>query len=280
MIGYGDIGKRIAAQWQHKRAAVHTLGRGDKSIGQHIQVDLDNPATLHPLSENPSHNAIIYYLAPPPSQGKTDTRMENFLAALRQTPKRIVYISTSGVYGDCQGAWVNEHHPARPETPRSQRRLAAEHALQRWCKTNNVASVILRVGGIYGPGRLPLERLKAGMSILRADQAPYSNRIHADDLVRVCLAAAHAPHKHVIYNVSDGHPSTMSNYFITLARTANLPSPTEIDWNTAQQTLSPTMLSYLNESKRLDISKMQRELKITLRYPTLAAGLKACDLEA
>ena len=282
MIGYGDIGRRVVASWQHQGVDLYTFGRRDKQadgLGQHIQLDLDDPVTLQQLSWLPSDEATIYYFAPPPGEGKTDPRMANFLTALGPLPKQIVYISTSGVYGDCRGEWVAESRPPKPATPRSQRRLAAEQSLQQWCKAKGVACIILRVGGIYGPQRLPLARLKTGMSVLRCNLAPYSNRIHADDLAQICVAAARCPHKHAIYNVSDGHPSTMSDYVISIARAANLPPPTEIDWDTARRTLSPAMLSYLSESKRLDNRKMRRELKISLHYPSLTEGLNACALD-
>lgn len=139
-----------------------------------------------------------------------------------------------------------------------------------------MTSVILRVGGIYGPGRLPLQRLQQGMTVLRRDLAPLSNRIHADDLALVCQAAVRAPEQHSIYNVCDNQPSTMSDYFIRVAEHAGLALPTEIDWQQAEAELSPAMLSYLHESRRLDNSKMLNELQIKLAYPDLESGLNAC----
>jgi nucleoside-diphosphate-sugar epimerase len=282
VIGSGDIGCRIARLWQQQGAQVHTLGRSPAPCGgstEHICADLDRPETLTQL---PTANAILYFTAPPPAHGDDDPRMKNFLAAIDPAalPQRIVYISTSGVYGDCQGGWVDEEHAVKPQTPRAQRRLAAEQVLTQWAAQHQVATVILRVGGIYGPGRLPLERLRQGMVILQRDLAPYSNRIHADDLARVCVAAAHAPHQHALYNVSDGHPTTMSDYFIRVAAAAGLPTPIEVDWQTAEQTLSAEMLSYLHEAKRLDNARMLRELNVTLEYPTLTEGLKGCGIEA
>ncbi len=161
VIGSGDIGCRIAQLWQQQGAMVRTLGRSPAPCGgntEHICADLDRPATLTQL---PTANAIVYFTTPPPVQGNDDPRMKNFLAAIDPAalPQRIVYISTSGVYGDCNGEWVDESHPVNPQAPRSQRRLAAEQALTQWATQHNAATVILRVGGIYGPGRLPLERL-------------------------------------------------------------------------------------------------------------------------
>ncbi len=267
----------MAQLWLDNQATVFALARTAPDLAQvrHIQADLDKPDTLHDL---PTAAAIVYFLAPPPPQGEHDTRMQNFLAALADNalPQCIIYISTSGVYGDCKGAWVTEESPTRPETDRAMRRLAAEQALQSWAEQHQVKTVILRVGGIYGPGRLPLERLGQGMSVLRRDLAPWSNRIHADDLAQVCQAAAAAPGEHTVYNVADNQPSTMSDYFITLAKQAGLPPPKELDWQQAEAELSPAMLSYLHESRRMDNSKMLRELDIKLAYPSLAKGLAAC----
>ncbi|MFC1749325.1 SDR family oxidoreductase [Pseudomonadota bacterium] len=278
------MGERVAQLWQQQHSHIYTAGRSDQTVVDtsrlHIRADLDKPASLRPLSKLINRDAIVYYFAPPPNEGAADPRMESFLSALEAPPKKIIYISTSGVYGDCHGEWITEERPTKPDTPRSQRRLAAEIALQQWCTSNRVASVILRVGGIYAPNKLPLERLKAGMNVLQRDHAPFSNRIHADDLANICFAANHCPHDHAIYNVSDGHPSTMSDYFITVANSAGLAPPNEIDWKTAQETLSPAMLSYLNESKRLDSSKVLKELEVSLKYPTLNDGLRACGLNA
>ena len=242
---------------------------------KHIQADLDNPETLRGL---PTAAATIYFFAPPPLQGEHDTRMQNFLAATTNDalPQSIIYISTSGVYGDCQGGWVTEKSPTKPETERAVRRLAAEQTLQQWAYKHQVNTVVLRVGGIYGPGRLPLERLRGGMSILRRDLAPWSNRIHADDLAKICIAAASAASQSTVYNVADNQPSTMSDYFIAVAEKAGLPAPKELNWQQAEAELSPAMLSYLHESRRMDNSKMLHELNIELTYPSLKEGLSAC----
>lgn len=191
-------------------------------------------------------------------------------------PERVIYISTSGVYGDHQGSRVDEQTPPRPGTERARRRLAAEQSLQGWARQHRVDCVILRVGGIYGPGRLPLQRLRQGMPVLRPDLAPPTNRIHADDLAQVCQAAARAGGQCTIYNVCDSEASTMSEYFLAVAEQAGLPPPRQIDWQQAESELSPAMLSFLHESRRMDNGKLLRELDIRLDYPTLAEGLAAC----
>ncbi len=162
-----------------------------------------------------------------------------------------------------------------PQTDRSRRRFDAEQNLQNWGNAHNTPVIILRVGGIYGPNQLPLERLAAGMSVIQLSEAPYSNRIHADDLARICIAAEPVTHSN-IYNVCDGQTSSMSEYFITLAQLAGLPLPTQISKEEAQTKLSPVMLSYLQESRRMDITKLKHEFKLDFLYPNLELGLIAC----
>lgn len=280
IIGCGDIGLRVAHLWQTQGTAVHALSHSPQrhvtleqtGINVHIG-NLDDDSTLHAL---PTAGACVYYFAPPPEHGTHDPRIGNFIRSCQEKiPQQVIYISTSGVYGDCQGAWVNEETPPNPTTARAQRRLDAETQLLTWGRARNISIVILRVGGIYGPGRLPLTRIQQGLPILRRDLAPYSNRIHADDLAQICVAAAKLGQNGRIYNVADGQISTMSDYFLAVARATGLPPPPELDWSAAEQKLSAEMLSYLHESRRLDTRRLREELKVELRYPTLEAGLKA-----
>jgi nucleoside-diphosphate-sugar epimerase len=241
-----------------------------------LQADLDRPESLGLL---PTSNNRILYLAPPPESGQTDSRMHNFCEELTrrlpQLPTGIVYVSTSGVYGDCAGELVDESRPVNPQTDRARRRLDAETALQQWGALYRVPIVILRVAGIYGPGRLPLQRLQAGMPVLRPEQSPFSNRIHADDLARVCLAALDRVAAQGVFNVCDGEQSRMTDYFLAVARAFNLPEPEQVDRQEAQQRFSPEMLSYLAESRRLDNRRLLESLSIKLLYPTLESGLRS-----
>ena len=283
--GYGDIGQRVAKRYFELAAMnnidvdVYGLSRSPQVHGKlqglpvrHVNVDFDQPNTLIGL---PTKDAILIHLAPPPNSGQTDPRFRNLLHACEQSglPKKIVLLSTTAVYGDCNGKWIDESEPVDPQTERGKRRLDAEMALCEWATKHNVAYTILRVSGIYGPGRLPIERLQQGLPILREDQAPFSNRIHQDDLAVVCVAAAEKAPNDAIYNVCDGHPSNMSHYFKSVAKALGMPLPPEIDRHQAQQQLSAGMLSYLSESRRMSNEKLLKELDISLRYPDLAAGL-------
>jgi nucleoside-diphosphate-sugar epimerase len=285
IIGCGDIGRRVAARWRERGAPVAALTRRPASAKALtdlgitlVEGDLDAPESLAGL---PTADALVYYFAPPPPRGTTDPRVHAFLAALDEArpPRRIVYISTSGVYGDRQGAWVDETAPADPQTDRARRRLDAENALRAWGREHGVAVVVLRVGGIYGPGRLPRERLAEGRPVLREAECGYTNRIHTDDLAEVCIAAAERGEADALYNASDGKPGTMTGYFNAVADRLGLPRPPAISMAEAQERLSPAMLSYLTESRRLDNRRMREELGVRLRYPELASGLEQAASE-
>lgn len=294
ITGCGDIGRRIAKEIRDKEdndCTIYGLTRNSDTASElesrgirPIVANMDKPGSLINL---PSQGATIFHLAPPPSdsQGEDKTRDPRFRALLDAfdncgIPEKIILLSTTAVYGDCHGEWIDETADVNPQTDRGRRRLDGEQVLREWAETRNVAYIIIRVSGIYGAGRLPIERLKKGLPILREDQAPYSNRIHQDDLAMVCVAAAKSAPSGAIYNACDGHPSTMSHYFKAIARALNLPMPPEIDRQQAEKELSAGMLSYLRESRRLSNQKMLKELNISLLYPDLDSGLKSISESA
>ena len=168
----------------------------------------------------------------------------------------------------------------QPQTDRGKRRWHGEQQLLAWSEQTGVPVVVLRVGGIYGPDRLPVERLKQGLPILKEALSPFTNRIHEDDLAMVCVVAADkaspGSRTNAIYNVSDGKPGTMSRYFKDIAQALGLPMPPEVDMDEAKRVLSAGMLSYLQESRRIDNRKLLDELGVQLRYPDFTVGLAAC----
>lgn len=283
IIGYGDIGRRVADLLQKKsegralkltgvaRSTAHA-GCFPSDACQCIPADLDD---IRSLGELPTGGASIFYFAPPPASGEADPRMANFLQAIRPEalPEKFVLLSTTAVYGDCGGEWITEDRPVDPQSERGKRRLDAERQMQTWCTEHQVPHVILRVGGIYGPGRWPLERLKKGLPILREAESPYTNRIHQDDLAQICIAAAERGESGEIYNVADGRPGTMSAYFKTVARHFRISEPPEVSLEQAQQVMTAGMLSYLQESRRIDNHKLLNGLGIKLQYPRLETGL-------
>ena len=281
IVGCGDIGQRVGALCRDSNIPVMGLARGEKTAARlkaagiiPVRGDLAQPESLKVL---PTAEATIFYFAPPPSEGKIDPLIRNFLHAVNadSLPIKVVLISTTAVYGDCKGKWITETQPTSPQTARGQRRLDAEIALREWSSKTGVPIVILRVGGIYGPGRLPIGRIKKGLPILNEAESPFTNRIHQDDLAQICLAAAEHGKNGEIYNVSDGHPSTMSRYFKEVAKASGLALPPEISLQAAKQVMSAGMLSYLVESRRLKNEKILSDLKVVLKYPSLEAGLGA-----
>lgn len=284
IIGCGYIGQALARRYLARGDSVTGVVRTPASAEvlqrqgiRPLVLDLDGdwPQTLETQGER------IFYLAPPPEQGDTDPRVRRLVEvfAARGQPARLVYMSTTGVYGDCQGDWVDETRPIQPQVPRAKRRADAEQVLGQWSRRTGSDLVILRVAGFYGPGRLPLERIRQGLPVVREDESPYSNRIHAEDLVEVCLAAMARAGSGDIYNVSDGHPTSMTDYFYRVADLAGLPRPPAISLAEAAGRLSPGMLSYMQESRRLSNRKLREDLGVELRYPTLDQGLPTCFVD-
>jgi nucleoside-diphosphate-sugar epimerase len=282
IVGCGDIGLRVAALELAAGSQVFALSRSEASVralSHHgikpVMGNLDKPDTLLGL---PADARVLYYFAPPPSKGEDDPRLAALVSALgnHDLPRRVVYISTSGVYGDCGGEWVDEDWPVNPRSDRGWRRAAAEKRLTGWCGSCEVERVILRVPGIYGPGRLPVERIRRGVPVVREDESPWSNRIHADDLAQACYLSAYRGRVGGVYNVSDGNPTTMTDYFCRVADFLKLPRPQAITMEEARTNLGPGILSFLEESKRLDNRRMLNELGVGLRYPDLSSGLPAC----
>lgn len=281
ILGCGYVGARLARHSLEQGQSVLGLVRSAASVAQLTaagiaarttdlaQADWDGPAL---------DGTHLFHLAPPPEQGVDDTHTRHLVTGFARLgqPRRLVYVSTTGVYGDCNGEWVDETRPAQPMVDRAHRRWDAEQTLRRWSADSGGELVILRVAGIYGPERLPLERIRQGAPLVRIAESPYSNRIHVDDLVTVCLAAMERGINGAIYNVCDDQPSTMSEYFIQVADAAGLPRPPLLSMTEAAAHLSAGMLSYLSESRRLVNRKLHEELGVELRYPTLAEGLPAC----
>lgn len=281
IVGCGDVGRRVARHYAGRGATVTGIVRSaggmqglEKQGIQALQIDLDQD----PLPFLPSRSEQVFYFAPPRDRGTTDSRMGHVLDAFgcKGALRRLVYISTTGVYGDCEGAWVDENRPVNPGTDRARRRLDAENRLRDWSRECGAELVILRVAGIYGPDRLPLARIREGLPLVRAEEAPFTNRIHEVDLVQVCVAAMEEPVDGEIFNVSDGRPGTMAEYFDAVADRADLPRPPKIPMAEAAAHLSKGMLSYMQESRRLSNRKMLERLKVELRYPNLDQGLRAC----
>ncbi len=293
IVGCGDVGQRVVRQLQAAGAAgprVRVLAltsRPDRVEGLRARGitpllgNLDNAATLRRLSGVATR---VMHLAPPPGEGAgsgswwRDPRTVALARALRlrSQPASLVYASTSGVYGDCQGALVPETRTLAPATPRAQRRVNAERAVRHLGRAGVRAS-ILRIPGIYAPDRAggtPEARLRKGTPVLVAEDDVYTNHIHADDLARACLRALWKGRPQRIYNVSDESHLKMGDYFDLAADLYGLPRPPRLPRSTAQTELPVVLLSFMSESRRLDNRRMLQELGLRLRYPSVAEGLR------
>ena len=264
IAGYGDIARRTAPLL----ASRFELRLVSRSSG----MDLDRPESLAPLE---AANAVLH-CAPPPQTGFEDTRTANLLVALERSrilPTRFVYISTSGVYGDCGAALVDESRAVNPQSARARRRVHAEAQLALWCTRHGVALVVLRAPGIYAADRLPLERLRAGTPALRDEDDVYTNHIHADDLACVCARALQDEAPAGTYNASDDSQLKLGAWLELVADWSGLPRVRRISRQEAALLIAPELLSFMNESRRLDNRRMKQVLGARLRFPTVLEGL-------
>jgi len=243
-------------------------------------IDTDRPATTFDLDsasmlpiELPARYAVIYTV--PPKGDAPDERLRRFLSMLAPAPVRFIYISTTGVYGDCGGETVTEATPVNPSNERAARRVAAEALLAKWAGKNECELFILRAPGIYGPGRLGLERIQAGMPVLAEDDANPGNRIHVDDLARCCVAALSPGAPAGIYNVGDNDNRSSTWFTGEVARQSGLPAPPEISREQANKEFSPQRLSFMTESRRVNTTKMRSVLGVMPRYANPEDGIKA-----
>jgi nucleoside-diphosphate-sugar epimerase len=269
IAGYGDIARR-ARPLLENRFEIRTLSRAQG-------MDLDRPESLGALA---AADAVLH-CAPPPPVGYSDTRTANLLIALERTrilPSRFVYVGTSGVYGDCSGALVDETRLPNPQSARARRRADAESRLALWCKSHSIALVVLRAPGIYAADRLPLERLRAGTPALRDADDVYSNHIHADDLAAICARALEEDAPAGTYNASDDSQMKMGDWFDLVADRAGLQRPPRIARAEAAGRLPAELLSFMSESRRLGNARLKQALGIRLRYPTVREGLKHARL--
>ncbi|MDI3515251.1 MAG: hypothetical protein PWP40_2480 [Rhodocyclaceae bacterium] len=281
IVGSGDVALR-ALPWLTRRFRVYALVRHAESAAAlraagavPLVGDLDDRRSLMRLAG--VADAVLHF-APPPASGEGDPRTKRLLAALgsgKSLPHGVIYISTTGVYGDCGGARVDETRPCNAQTARGRRRVDAERRLRAFCRRSRVRVALLRAPGIYAADRLPLDRLQRGDPVLRADEDVHTNHIHADDLARIaCLALFRAPAARA-YNASDDSGMKMGDYFDAVADAFALPRPPRLSRAEIATRLSPLTLSFMGESRRLDNRRLKRELRLRLRYPTVADGLRA-----
>ena len=301
IVGFGDIGERVAQYLRtgHHDSVFALVRNADrvrhaKALGlQVVQGDLSRPRSLRKLAGLAD---VIFHFAPPPADGPRDLHTRNLLAALTRPTmrksrragmlsqpssrrfqpaklRRLIYISTTGVYGDCGGEWIDELRPTNPQSDRARRRVDAERALLAWGRRSRVNVSFLRAPGIYAADRLPLERLRRGTPALRADEDVFTNHVHADDLARAAIAAMRRGKPGRIYNAVDDSAMAMGEYFDHVADAFALPRPPRISRSEAVAALSPALMSFMSESRRIANTRLKRELRFRFRYPTVGAFL-------
>jgi nucleoside-diphosphate-sugar epimerase len=279
IVGCGDVGRRVLRLVGNRfrvLALTSTPAHGPtlRALGAvPLQGNLDRPETLYRLSTLADR---VLHLAPPPVQGRTDPRTAALLRALARGGRvqRLVYASTTGVYGDAGGARFDETRRIAPANDRAWRRADAEARVRRFGRVHGVAVTILRIPGIY-TAEQPLERLRRGTPVLVEADDVHTNHVHADDLARICVAALLRGRPQRVVHASDHSDLKMGDYFDLAARIAGLPSPPRITRDEARTTLSPLQMSFLSESRRLDNTRLVRELGVRLRHPTVAEGLSS-----
>ena len=284
IVGAGDIAQRlfplltktagavrVYALVRNKEQALRWRARGAIPL----LGDLDDPASLKRFA-NVAHT--VFYLAPPRDNSPRDLRLRQFLAVrarVRSLSQRWVYVSTTGVYGDRAGAFLDETAPVHPQSARALRRADAELCLRQFGGQSGRRVSILRVPGIYAADRLPLDRLQRATPAILHEEDSYSNHIHADDLAQIILATLRRGKANRIYNAVDNSSLKMGEYFDLVATNFGLPSVPRISRQEAMASLPPSLLSFMTESRRLLNRRLHEELQVRLLYPQVSDGLRA-----
>ena len=272
IVGCGDVGMRLIPLLR-SRFRVFALTSQSERLSElrsagviPILGNLDNPQSLYRLKGLAD---IVVHLAPPPMQGSLDQRTRNLVAILPRHGK-LVYVSTTGVYGDCKGAFFDETRPVAPVNARAERRVDAERVLRRWARHHEGKLSILRVPGIYAADRLPLERLRQGTPALLDADDVYTNHIHADDLAQIIALALFRAQPLRVYHTVDDSALKMGDYFDQVATAFKLPLPPRVPRVELSKQVSPMLLSFMSESRRLSNQRMKTELGVRLRWPAVS----------
>jgi nucleoside-diphosphate-sugar epimerase len=272
IVGCGDVGMRLIPLLR-SRFRVFALTSQSERLSElrsagviPILGNLDSPQSLYRLKGLAD---IVVHLAPPPMQGSLDQRTRNLVAILPRHG-RLVYVSTTGVYGDCKGAFFDETRPVAPVNARAERRVDAERVLRRWARHHEGKLSILRVPGIYAADRLPLERLRQGTPALLDSDDVYTNHIHADDLAKIIALALFRAQPLRVYHTVDDSALKMGDYFDQVATAFKLPLPPRVPRAELSKQVSPMLLSFMSESRRLSNERMKTELGVRLRWPAVS----------
>ena len=275
VLGCGDVGMRLLPLLRDRfrifAVTSQVERRSDLRAAGAIPIvaNLDQPHTLARLARLAS---LVVHLAPPQSDGATDRRTRHLIAILPEQAT-VVYVSTSGVYGDCGGRLIDETQPVKPVNPRARRRVDAEQVLRAWAVRSRGRLAILRVPGIYASDRLPLERLVKGTPALIDSDDVYTNHIHANDLAQIIATTLFRLQPNRVYHTVDDSDMKMAAYFDAVADAFSLQRPPRLPRSALREQVSPMLLSFMSESRRLSNDRLKRELGIRLQYPRVADGL-------
>ena len=279
IIGSGDVARRILPHLAGRYRVFALLRNAARAKDwradgvQPLIADLDERCSLDRIAGLAD---VVLHLAPPPNQGLVDLRTKHLLAALgkgKSLPRRLIYVSTTGVYGDCGGALIDETRRLNAESPRAARRIDAEQTLRAWGRRNGVKVSILRAPGIYAADRLPLERLEKGLPALQAADDVFTNHIHAEDLAAACVAAIRHGAANRAYNVVDDSDLKMADYFDQVADAFACARAPRLSRTAAAALLSPMQMSFMRESRRIANRRIKQELKLRLAFPTVTDGI-------
>lgn len=279
LVGCGDIAARLYPLLRGRYRVYALLRAHDRfeewraAGATPIYGDLDDSRGLLRAG---GLSDVVVHLAPPRPGDRGDMRTAHLLATLSRgkLPKRFIYISTSGVYGDCAGAEVSETRRLAPQSARAQLRVSAEQQVRAWARRNGVHASILRVPGIYAKDRLPLERLRSGAPAIVAAEDSYTNHIHADDLARIIVATLRRGRNNRVYHAVDDDEMKMGDYFDLVADSCGLPRPPRLSREEVRRAVSPSMWSFMAESRRLSNSRLKEELRVRLQYPSVGTALR------
>ncbi len=279
IVGCGDVGLRLVALLGDRCRIFATTSSAERAArlrragATPLIVDLDDPRTTDRVR---GLAPTVVHLAPPPPHGARDTRTRALLRALGSV-ERLIYVSTSGVYGDCGGAWVDETRAVAPATDRARRRVDAERCLRAWASDRGVQLTILRVPGIYAADRLPTSRISDGTPVLVPADDVYTNHVHADDLARLIALAIHRGAPQRIYHAVDDSAIKMGEWFDRIADAGRLPRPPRLPRAELEARVGPMRMSFMRESRRLSNRRARDELGFRPRYPTVADGLATLE---
>ena len=273
IIGCGDVGQRMLPILVKSHKVYVLTSQTEKlplfrQAGAHpLFGNLDDQSTLHRLSQIAD---TVIHLAPPNPNGTTDLRTKSLIQALSKgrRVKRFIYISTTGVYGDCGGQLISETQAVQPQNLRAVRRVDAERQLRAWAIKLGVSVVILRVPGIYAGNRLPVDRLQKGTPALLESEDVFTNHIHADVLARLTILSMYRASSQRVINACDDSDLKMADYFDLVADKMNLPKPPRVDKETLKTMVSPQLLSFMQESRRISNTRLQ-EIGFQFLYPTV-----------